>query len=79
MVVIPDAIPDSTGTMFPTGIITLLFTDIEASTRLVQLLGDRYPDLLAEHHHILRQTITTWDGSVVDTQGDAFFAVFAQA
>ena len=65
--------------MFPTGIITLLFTDIEASTRLVQLLGPRYPDLLAEHHEIMRQAITTWDGTVVDTQGDAFFAVFTQA
>lgn len=65
--------------MFPTGVITLLFTDIEASTRLVQLLGPRYPDLLAEHHQILRQTITAWDGAVVDTQGDAFFAVFTQA
>ncbi|MCL4869332.1 MAG: adenylate/guanylate cyclase domain-containing protein [Anaerolineae bacterium] len=65
--------------MLPTGLITLLFTDIEASTRLVQLLGERYPDLLAEHHAILRQAISTWDGLVVDTQGDAFFAVFPQA
>ena len=65
--------------MFPTGIITLLFTDIEASTRLVQLLGERYQDLLAEHHAILRQAIGAWDGLVVDTQGDAFFAVFAHA
>ena len=43
--------------MLPTGIVTFLFTDIEASTRLVQLLGNRYSDLLAEHHQILRQAI----------------------
>jgi class 3 adenylate cyclase len=65
--------------MLPTGIVTFLFTDIEASTRLVQLLGNRYSDLLAEHHQILRQAIVAWDGVVVDTQGDAFFAVFTQA
>jgi len=65
--------------MLPTGIVTFLFTDIEASTRLVQLLGNRYSDLLAEHHQILRQAIVAWDGTVVDTQGDAFFAVFTQA
>lgn len=65
--------------MLPTGIVTLLFTDIEASTRLVQLLGQRYPDLLEDHHRILRDSITAWNGVVVDTQGDAFFAVFTQA
>lgn len=65
--------------MLPTGILTLLFTDIEASTRLVQLLGHRYPDLLADHHRILRETILAWQGNVVDTQGDAFFAVFTEA
>ncbi|MBK9051159.1 MAG: adenylate/guanylate cyclase domain-containing protein [Chloroflexi bacterium] len=56
-----------------------MFTDIEASTRLIQFLGERYADLLAQHHQILRQAILTWDGMVVDTQGDAFFAVFSQA
>lgn len=65
--------------MLPTGILTLLFTDIEASTRLVQLLGDRYPHLLADHHQILRDNIIAWDGIILDTQGDAFFAVFTQA
>ena len=36
----------------PTGTVTLLFTDIEGSTRLLQRVGDRYADVLAicRHH-----------------------------
>lgn len=30
----------------PTGTVTFLFSDIEGSTRLVQTLGDDYPELL---------------------------------
>ena len=33
----------------PDGELTLLFTDIDGSTRLVQKYGDGYPDVLAEH------------------------------
>jgi class 3 adenylate cyclase len=33
----------------PIGTVTLLFTDIEGSTRLLQRLGDRYPEILATH------------------------------
>ncbi len=32
----------------PTGTVTFLFTDIEGSTRLLQRLGERYGDVLAE-------------------------------
>ncbi len=33
----------------PTGTITLLFTDIEGSTRLLRSLGPRYAEVLAEY------------------------------
>jgi class 3 adenylate cyclase len=33
----------------PTGTVTLLFTDIEGSTRLLDELGDRYQDVFAEY------------------------------
>jgi len=36
----------------PTGTVTLLFTDIEGSTRLLQQVGERYADLLAECPHL---------------------------
>lgn len=58
--------------------VTLMFTDIQGSTRLLDLLGARYPDLLAEHHRVMREAIAAAGGREVDTAGDSFFAVFGQ-
>jgi predicted ATPase/class 3 adenylate cyclase len=63
----------------PAGTVTLLFTDIEGSTRLLQQLGEHYADLLAECRHLLRSAFHQWNGHEVDTQGDAFFVAFARA
>jgi predicted ATPase/class 3 adenylate cyclase len=63
----------------PTGTVTFLFTDIEGSTRLLQRLGERYAEVLATHHGLLRTAIQEGQGQVVDTQGDAVFAVFPRA
>jgi predicted ATPase/class 3 adenylate cyclase len=63
----------------PRGTVTFLFTDIEGSTRLLDLLGDRYGESLAAHRRLLREAFTTHGGHEVDTQGDAFFVVFASA
>jgi predicted ATPase/class 3 adenylate cyclase len=63
----------------PTGTVTFLFTDIEGSTRLATVLGDRFAGRLAEHHRTLRDAIAGNNGTVVSTEGDAFFAVFADA
>jgi len=60
----------------PAGVVTFLFTDIEGSTRLVQDLGSRYPPLLAAHAALLRRAIEGHGGVEVNTEGDAFFAVF---
>ena len=63
----------------PGGAVTFLFTDIEGSTRLVKLLRERYAQVLAEHRRLVRAAIAGQQGIEVDTQGDAFFAVFAGA
>lgn len=64
----------------PTGTVTFLFTDIEGSTRLLQRVGDEtYGDLLAAHARLLRQAIAAGGGIEVQTEGDAFFAVFSTA
>ena len=58
--------------------LTFLFTDIEGSTALLGRLGeDGYAQLLAGHHALIRSALAAHDGREVDTQGDAFFAVFA--
>ncbi|GER91212.1 LuxR family transcriptional regulator [Dictyobacter vulcani] len=64
---------------FPSGILTLLFTDIEGSTRLLQRLGSRYADVLRESRRLLRAAFAEQHGYEVDTQGDAFFVVFERA
>jgi predicted ATPase/class 3 adenylate cyclase len=63
----------------PTGTVTFLFTDIEGSTRLLQELGDAYPDALAEHRRVLREAFARHGGVEVDTQGDAFLVAFSGA
>jgi predicted ATPase/class 3 adenylate cyclase len=63
----------------PQGTVTLLFTDIEGSTQLLQQLGDHYASVLAECRRLLRTAFEQWNGYEVDTQGDAFFVVFARA
>jgi predicted ATPase/class 3 adenylate cyclase len=63
----------------PTGEITLLFTDIEGSTRLLQRLGDRYADVLEQHQRLLRSAFLRHNGHEFGTQGDAFFVAFESA
>jgi predicted ATPase len=63
----------------PSGPVTLLFTDVEGSTRLLHELGEGYTDVLAEHRRVLREAFARHDGTEVDTQGDAFFVVFPSA
>jgi class 3 adenylate cyclase len=41
----------------PTGTVTMLFTDIEGSTRLSKELGDRYGELLTGQRKILREAV----------------------
>jgi class 3 adenylate cyclase len=61
----------------PAGRVTLLFTDIEGSTRLLHGLGDRYARVLADHRRLLRESFARHCGVEVDTQGDSFFVVFS--
>jgi class 3 adenylate cyclase len=63
----------------PTGTVTFLFTDIEGSTRLLQRLGDRYPETLESHKTLLREAFRAHGGVEVDTEGDAFFVAFLSA
>ena len=63
----------------PSGTVTLLFTDIQGSTRLLDEFGDRYADVLAEHRRVVRAALSRHGGVEVDTQGDAFFLAFERA
>jgi class 3 adenylate cyclase len=62
----------------PVETFTFLFTDIEGSTALLGRVGQGvYAQILADHHSIIRSGLAAHGGREVDTQGDAFFAVFS--
>jgi len=63
----------------PTGFVTLLMTDIEASTALLHRLGDRYGALLNDVRGILRTALLRAGGREIDARADEFFAVFERA
>ena len=63
----------------PSGTVTLLFTDIEASTRLWQDHPDAMRAGLARHDEIVRDAIEGLGGHVVKTTGDGFYAAFSTA
>lgn len=61
------------------GTVTMLFTDIEGSTRLARELGADWPSALSRHHAIMEAAIAGHDGVVENTNGDAFFGIFLNA
>jgi predicted ATPase/class 3 adenylate cyclase len=64
----------------PSGTVTLVFTDIEGSTRLLHELGEAaYRDALREHRRLVRESFGRLDGYEVDYEGDAFFYAFQAA
>ncbi|MBP9891554.1 MAG: tetratricopeptide repeat protein [Planctomycetes bacterium] len=62
----------------PTGNVTLVFTDIEGSTRLWERYGDAFKASLDAHNQIIRKALAAYHGYEVKTEGDAFFAVFSK-
>ena len=63
----------------PSGEITLLFTDIEGSTRLWEERPETMGLALARHNELLRSAIEDSSGYVFKTVGDAFCASFDSA
>lgn len=56
---------------------TVLFTDLVGSTHRAAELGDqRWRDLLASHHQLVRRSLDRWQGREVKTMGDGFLATF---
>jgi predicted ATPase/class 3 adenylate cyclase/Flp pilus assembly protein TadD len=64
----------------PTGTVTLLFTDVEGSTRLLGGVGpERYAEVLELHRRLLRDVFARHRGYEVDEEGDAFLVAFGRA
>ncbi len=64
----------------PGGTVTLLFTDIEGSTRMLQELGrETYVRALTAHRRLLREAFTAHGGVEIEMQGDSFHFAFPYA
>jgi class 3 adenylate cyclase len=61
----------------PSGVRTVLFTDIVGHTEMMQRLGDaKGRDVLREHERITRDLLKQHSGAEVKTMGDGFMASF---
>jgi class 3 adenylate cyclase len=61
----------------PTGQLTLLFSDVEDSTRHLAELEDRYGPVLSAVRRIHRTMVRRHGGHEVDVRADEYFAAFA--
>jgi class 3 adenylate cyclase len=62
----------------PTGMVTLLFTDIEGSTGLLARLGPVYEVVLGEVRSIIGKAVAAAGGRDVEVRADEHFAVFEE-
>lgn len=64
----------------PDGTVTVLFSDIEGSTKLNERMGDvRWLELLRTHHAIVRDQVHQHGGFEVKSHGDGFMIAFPSA
>jgi class 3 adenylate cyclase len=72
--------PNLVATAAPDGTVTLLFTDIEASTELAERLGDsRWMELVRWHRSKTNDAAQKHTGYVVKSLGDGFMIAFPSA
>jgi class 3 adenylate cyclase/tetratricopeptide (TPR) repeat protein len=60
----------------PRGTVTLVFTDLEASTELQRRLGSRYREIADAHMRLLKSAFAEHGGTLVDRQTESFFLAF---
>lgn len=63
----------------PAGTVTLLFADVEGSTRLLNLLGERFGPARLRMRELVREAASAHGGAEVDWAGDGVFLAFPRA
>ena len=64
----------------PSGLVTILFTDMESSTALTQRLGDEAAqNLVHTHNNVVREALKAHDGTEIKHTGDGIMASFPSA
>ena len=73
-------VPDLRSHSSPEGAVTLLFSDVEGSTELLERIGERRSfEVLRDHNVIIRRVAELHEGTVVKSQGDGFMIAFSSA
>ena len=79
LALVQDVAPPASG-MSADGSVTIMFTDLEGSTILMESLGEeRWLELLIWHDAIVKQKTAVFGGTVVKGQGDGFMLAFPAA
>ena len=63
----------------PSGTVTLMFTDIEDSSRMWEAHPSAMADALAAHNQIVLAAVTSCDGVVLKDKGDGYIVAFSAA
>jgi adenylate cyclase len=67
----------SLGALSAAGAVTILFTDIEGSTSMIEAYGDEgWMRVLRKHNSIIRDAVSMHNGTEVKSQGDGFMLAF---
>jgi class 3 adenylate cyclase len=68
------------GQTSPDGMMTIVFTDVEGSTEMMERLGEEtWLGVLRDHNNLMRARVADHNGVVVKSQGDGFMLVFSSA
>ncbi len=60
--------------------VTIMFSDIESSTRLALSMGDtRWMSVLSDHNNMFRSRVAQYGGAIIKNQGDGFMLSFPSA
>jgi class 3 adenylate cyclase len=74
------ALPDYRHQTSPDGMLTIVFTDVEGSTELMERLGEEvWLEVMLAHNKLVRSVVAKCGGDVVKSQGDGFMLVFGSA
>jgi class 3 adenylate cyclase len=64
----------------PDGMMTIVFTDIEGSTAMMERLGEEdWLEMMLAHNKLVRSLVAGHGGDLVKWQGDGFMLVFRSA
>lgn len=68
------------GQTSPDGMVTIVFTDVEGSTEMMERLGEQsWFELMKIHNGLVRQCASRHEGEVIQSLGDGFMIAFTSA